>query len=185
MDRTRTLGAASALVAGALLVTTAVATAHPGPWFGPRGFDDVWIGTRGDDVYTAPSDSRDLILGLGGNDQLDAGNENDVVRAGKGDDAVNGGEGRDRVRGGVGGDRLAGGDDGDKVIGGPGDDGINGQQGHDLIHAGPGADFILAADGVRDLIRCGPGRDEVRADRLDRIARDCELVERVEVIPAS
>ena len=43
--------------------------------------------------------------------------------------------------------------------------------------AGPGPDFIqAAADRIADTIDCGSGRDVVRADPLDTVGADCELV---------
>ena len=179
MPQIRRLGATIAVVATAALALSNVAAAHDGPHFGPDGFDNKWVGTPDADEYTAPEDSRDLIIGLGGNDRLSAGDLRDVVHGNRGNDAINGGEGRDLIRGGLGKDRLAGGDQADKIFGGPGDDGINGQAGRDVIRAGRGDDLIIANDGQRDVIRCGPGKDSVRADRRDRVSRDCERVVRV------
>jgi len=39
-------------------------------------------------------------------------------------------------------------------------------------------DLILARNGLRDSIVCGRGRDVVIADRVDRVAPDCESVRR-------
>ena len=72
-----------------------------------------------------------------------------------------------------------GGRQADKIVGGPGADGINGGLGRDLIMAGRGGDRIVANDGMRDHIICGAGFDAVKADRRDRVARDCERVVRV------
>ena len=77
MPQIRTLGVASALVAAGVMVLSTVAAAHGGPHFGPWKFDNRWVGTVGDDVYTAPDDSRDLIIGLAGNDVLKAGDRRD------------------------------------------------------------------------------------------------------------
>jgi hypothetical protein len=57
-----------------------------------------------------------------------------------------------------------------------GDDEIGAGPGIDDVDAGPGADSIRTIDQARDIVRCGPGRDEVEADRRDRISRDCERV---------
>ena len=59
-----------------------------------------------------------------------------------------------------------------------GNDEIAAGRGVDDVDAGPGADSIRTIDQDRDTVRCGPGRDEVEADRLDRISRDCERVSR-------
>ena len=70
--------------------------------------------------------------------------------------------------------------------GGPGNDSIAGQQGNDTLIGGEGDDFIYAqVDESRrgkDTIHCGPGRDEVMADKKDIIVDDpgsddvCEVV---------
>ncbi len=97
------------------------------------------------------SAAADFVNARGGNDTVRAGAGADVVRAGRGADVVEGGQGADWIVGGAGRDRLDGG-------------------------AGP--DVVQARDGERDRITCGLGRDEVRADVIDRIAGDCEVVRR-------
>jgi dipeptidyl aminopeptidase/acylaminoacyl peptidase len=47
----------------------------------------------------------------------------------------------------------------------------------DVILAGAGTDRVHANDGHSDRVDCGPGRDEVWADRLDTLAH-CEVVHR-------
>jgi dipeptidyl aminopeptidase/acylaminoacyl peptidase len=75
---------------------------------------------------------------------------------------------RDYLGGGAGDDVIAG-------LGGP--DRISGGPGNDRLDGGPGNDHILGEQG-RDTIRCGSGRDTVIAERKDRVARDCERVQR-------
>ena len=179
MPQIRTLGVTTALVATGVMVISTVAAAHGDPHFGPWAFDNRWVGTDGPDEYTAPDESRDLIIGLAGDDVLRAGDRRDLVRGGDGHDKIAAGPGSDKVVGGPGDDRIHGGRQGDKILGGPGADGINGGLGHDLIKAGKGGDRIVANDGMRDHIICGPGFDSVKADKRDRIARDCERVLRV------
>jgi hypothetical protein len=179
MPQLRRLAATTAIVATLLLVLASVATAHRGPHFGPRAFDNVWIGTAEADTYTAPDKSRDKIIGRAGNDVLRAGAKRDVVRGNLGDDAIEGGAGSDRIHGGLGDDRLSGGDQPDRIFGGPGADGINGGDGPDRIWAGLGDDTIVADDGKRDWIRCGAGEDTVTADERDVVSGDCENVTRV------
>jgi hypothetical protein len=58
-------------------------------------------------------------------------------------------------------DRITGTVDPDRIIGRDGDDRITSR-----------------GDDVADTVRCGPGRDVARADRLDRVARNCETVRR-------
>jgi uncharacterized delta-60 repeat protein len=84
----------------------------------------------------------------------------------------------DTLRGLAGSDRLFGLAGPDRLFGGPGVDSLNGGAGKDLIDGGPGNDIISARDGTTDSIRCGTGQDTVTADRLDKIAKDCETVHR-------
>lgn len=93
----------------------------------------------------------DALYGRGGNDTLRALGRPDFLQ---------GGTGRDRV------------------FGGPGDDRVYGGPGADRLDAGPGSDAVYSRDGVADVVRCGTGKDAVRADSRDWVARDCELVER-------
>jgi Ca2+-binding RTX toxin-like protein len=98
--------------------------------------------------------------------------------------------GRDQLFGKGGGDGLVGKAADDVLYGGPGDDEMGFycydfifDTGEDVFNSGPGNDFIWSWDFAgrephRDLVYCGGGRDEVLADRLDRLF-DCEKVERV------
>jgi Tol biopolymer transport system component len=125
-------------------------------------------GTRRDDIaYTGKG--RDVLRTLGGAD----------IAAGQGGaDSVDGGAEADTLGGGAGGDVLRGSGGRDALFGGPGNDSLIGGQGSDVLVSGPGRDNILAIDGVRDRISCGSGRDRVEADRVDRVARDCERLRR-------
>ena len=58
-------------------------------------------------------------------------------------------------------DRITGTDEPDRIIGRDGDDRLTSR-----------------GDDVGDTVRCGPGDDVARADRLDRVARNCETVRR-------
>ncbi len=84
-------------------------------------------------------------------------------------DTLRGGPFADVLRGLGGADRLWGLGGADRLFGGPGKDALRG---------GDGNDTIAARDGARDTVVCGRGRDVVVADRLDRVARDCEIVRR-------
>lgn len=75
-------------------------------------------------------------------------------------------------------ERLPGSPGDDFVCGGGGDDAIVGFDGRDRLFAGAGMDYVHAQDGLRDVVGCGPGPDEVLADRLDLVAADCERVRR-------
>ncbi len=134
-------------------------------------------GTAGNDTLRG-SDLADVLVGLGGNDRLfanDPGYVGDTLLGGPGNDVLVGGFRQDTLDGGAGDDTLLGGPSGDLLIGG---------RGHDHLHGQGGADVIRAVDGQRDAITCGPnsygpaGRDTVYADRIDRVAADCEIVHR-------
>jgi hypothetical protein len=84
----------------------------------------------------------------------------------------------DLLRGLGGNDRLYGGAGNDRLYGGAGNDRLDGGTGRDLLEGGSGNDTFVARDRARDTIRCGLGRDTVTADRIDRVARDCERVTR-------
>ena len=89
-----------------------------------------------------------------------------VLRGTKGPDTIYGGAGKDILYGLQGNDALYGGRGNDRLFGGPGNDHLYGGPGNDTIDGGAG----------RDTISCGSGRDVVHADRLDRVASDCEVV---------
>ena len=57
-------------------------------------------------------------------------------------------------------------------------DRITGTAGFDTVSGRRGADRINVAGGWADVVDCGQGRDVVIADRRDRVARDCERVQR-------
>ena len=73
---------------------------------------------------------------------------------------------------------LTGGGGSDVLCGVGGGDRLRPGAGADVVRAGAGNDTIDARDGSADTLACGPGRDTVRADRRDRVARDCERVRR-------
>jgi hypothetical protein len=75
-------------------------------------------------------------------------------------------------------DKIHGTRGNDFLCGLAGNDRITGGAGTDVLQSGAGADVILTRDGRRDLVYCGTGRDTVRADRGDRVARTCEKVKR-------
>ena len=55
---------------------------------------------------------------------------------------------------------------------------LSGTAKRDTIRAGAGNDFVQAAWGGVDTVHCGSGRDVVSADLGDRVATDCEVVDR-------
>lgn len=157
--------------------------------------DDCVSGEQGADQL-AGGDGDDRLLGGGGGDRLfgEAGDDHlngnggrDHLRGSSGDDSLFGENGADYLSGGSNDDRISGGRGRDSIRGESGDDLLFGGAGPDSIHTGPGTDKVSggggrdrinAANGSRNIIRCGSGRDRVRADRNDRVARDCEVVRR-------
>jgi hypothetical protein len=61
----------------------------------------------------------------------------------------------------------------DVIVGSRRGDRIDGEDGRDRICAGRGRDVVRSADGFSDRVDCGPGRDRLIADALDRVRR-CE-----------
>jgi len=82
-----------------------------------------------------------------------------------GSGSITGTEGNDVIVGSAGADTING-------LGG--DDTICAEGGNDTVNGNAGNDVILARDGTRDRINCGTGRDTVTADRVDKIAKNCE-----------
>ena len=150
---------------------------------------DLIRGEFGDDELSGRGES-DCIVGGGDDDRIDGGsksdgidgeNGNDRMRGGNGADVIVGQDGRDRLSGGAGNDELDGDMDADRIAGGDGNDEIVGETGRDRLSGGKGNDYIDAQDeeresfgGPADIVRCGPGRDTVKANTYDRVARDCE-----------
>ena len=81
--------------------------------------------------------------------------------------------GPDVVVGSRGSDRLAAGSGPDRICGRGGRDRLDGGSGPDRITGGPGRDIIRSRDNSSDSVDCGPGRDRVVADSIDRLRR-CE-----------
>ncbi len=92
----------------------------------------------------------------------------DILRGGKLAEKIEGGRGADLIRGKAGNDVLLGGPGNDRLFGGPG---------LDKIRGGSGDDRISSRDGKVDIITCGSGTDTVLADRVDRVAASCEIVQ--------
>jgi Ca2+-binding RTX toxin-like protein len=75
-------------------------------------------------------------------------------------------------------DRLVGTNYDDVLKGFGGNDTLIGGGGKDILYGGLGNDVIRARDGRRDVVDCGPGRDVAYVDRLDKVAKNCEVVRR-------
>ncbi len=126
-----------------------------------------FAGTPGPDSISG-SPFKDFLNGYDGNDELDGLQGPDVLGGDLGDDRLDGGPGDDVLIGGPGNDIVIGGDGHDRVLA---------ERGHDRISTGRGDDIVRAEDRQRDVISCGPGRDTVLADTIDRVTGDCERVQ--------
>lgn len=125
----------------------------------PTEFDDVILGTTGDD----------LIRGLGGDDVICGGTGRDRIFGGNGDDLIFGGFDIDRIVGGNGNDTVHGGGGSDRISGGPGDDVLNGDSGADRIY-GDGDNDTINGGGGQDRIWGGTGDDVIQGShQSDRI----------------
>ena len=102
----------------------------------------------------------------------------DAITGSAGGDLIDGWAGADAILGMRGDDRVFAGSENDVVFGGAGDDLIDPALGRDLVHGGAGNDLVHVGGGEPDRVWCGTGHDVVYADRLDRVARDCEKVVR-------
>ena len=121
---------------------------------------------------------KDIIDGDGGNDRLSGQAGEDRLRGRGGNDRISAGSGVDILSGNEGNDFISGGEGDDRILAGSGNDTVTGGSGKDIIEGDGGNDTVRARDGLRDRIRCGSGRDNVSADRSDKVARDCERVRR-------
>ncbi len=161
---------------------------------GGLGNDLMRGGLGNDAIFGGPGNDRtggnsgsDRMTGGSGGDRISGGSSNDRINGNSGNDVLKGDSGRDLISGSFGGDRISGGSGNDRINGNSGNDVLNGSSGRDLIRGGSGRDRIGGGSGNdrinsrdrrRDRIDCGRGRDSVAADRLDRIARNCERVRR-------
>lgn len=103
---------------------------------------------------------------------------NDTLRGSYFFDLIRGLGGNDRIFGFDGNDRIEGNGGNDVIAAGNGDDVVFGGSGNDVIYGGAGNDVIVPGNG-RDRVDCGAGIDTVEgAGPLDRIARNCEHVQR-------
>ncbi|MDX8151337.1 hypothetical protein SK069_07030 [Patulibacter brassicae] len=96
-----------------------------------------------------------------------------TIRGTNGNDVIYGNGGNDRLYGRGGNDTIYGGGGNDRIDAG------SGRRGKPIgvLVGGAGNDTIISRNRVVDIVSCGPGRDTVVADRIDRIAGDCETVQ--------
>ncbi len=113
------------------------------------------------------TDEPNRIFGTPRNDRIDGMGGRDYLNGQTGDDTIFGGIGNDRLIGGAGQDRLS-----DRI-------------GRDVFSASSGNDRVNARDqttlgrGRADTVRCGTGTSDLAiVDRADRVAQDCERVDR-------
>jgi RTX calcium-binding nonapeptide repeat (4 copies)/WD40-like Beta Propeller Repeat len=135
------------------------------------------------DLYTARcvhgTDRADRIVGTAARDVIFPGAGDDRVSSGGGDDRIDTTYGRDFVDAGPGNDIVHTFANDDLLLGGAGRDFLYAGNGEDVVRGGRGRDWIGVSDDERvDRVRCGPGKDYVVADPIDRVARDCETVRR-------
>jgi Ca2+-binding RTX toxin-like protein len=162
---------------------------------GGGGFDAVdYEGRRAGVKADLQGDRDDGAPGEGDRigrniENLYGGRGADRLAGGAGPNVLRGREGRDKLNGGAGPDELSvgRGTTGDTVSAGAGDDEISGNagpnsisagRGEDIIRSGGGADRIRTRDRSSDQLSCGRGRDRVRVDALDYVARGCDRVVR-------
>jgi hypothetical protein len=143
----------------------------------PAALGVVLVGTDDPETLTG-TPAADTLNGRGGNDRLIGLAGNDRLLGKLGADRLVGGPGRDRLVSGGGPDVLQGGAGNDRLDGGPVADVLNGGGGNDIVLGGEGADTIKVRDGKQDTVNCGAGRDRVIADVKDRVAGNCERVDR-------
>jgi hypothetical protein len=155
--------------------------------FFPQGRDRVTCGGGQDLVFADPSDvvARDCEAtaypGPPSGERYRYPDDGFVFKGSAGPDLIvaPGGWSPARISGLAGDDRIEA-EFGNTIDGGRGDDRIR-ADGRNVIHGGKGDDVIavraespFAAN--RDFVHCGRGHDRVRADRFDRVSRDCERV---------
>jgi len=91
---------------------------------------------------------------------------------------VTGTNGPDVLRGTERSDKLYGKNGHDRLFGLDGNDLLVGGTGRDLLEGAAGNDRLIARDDERDLVRCGSGQDQAVVDKKDRVASNCESVDR-------
>jgi hypothetical protein len=132
------------------------------------------VGTRA----TAVSISEPDVRGWNDTAEIGASISTCSIVGTWGSDVLVGTRGADYICGRPGADRIGGAGGNDRIEAGSGADTVSGGPGRDTVLGGGGADVILVRDGERDAVACGTERDTVFADRKDRVASDCEHVDR-------
>lgn len=136
--------------------------------FLPNDLDFLTVvrGTTGHDRLRGRPDSRDDILGLGGNDTLIARGGADRLVGGNGNDLLIGNDAGNQILGGSGSDTASGGGGRDWIDGGTGDDRLNGGLGNDTLRGGTGDDTLAGGAGADTFqFRRGDGVDHITGFR--------------------
>jgi Ca2+-binding RTX toxin-like protein len=113
--------------------------------FGGMSSDNMIYGLAGNDELNA-GDGDDTVFGGGGADILQGGRGVNFLDAGSGDDRVYGGQARDVIHGGNGQDLVEAGSGTDRVVGGAGNDTLTGGLGNDFFAFRPGSGHDLIED---------------------------------------
>ncbi len=146
---------------------------------------DTLDGGAGHDVADYSLRTSPVGVSLDGDRNDGEASENDAVLSsveeilgGSAGDVLAGNDAGNVLRGGAGDDNLSAGAGDDVLDGGAGDDTLRGGAGADSFAGGDGSDTVDARDNVAEDISCGTGHDVVIADDADRVAADCEVVDR-------
>ncbi|MEA2480903.1 MAG: hypothetical protein QOJ07_2825, partial [Thermoleophilaceae bacterium] len=145
--------------------------------FSTQGKDTISCGGGNDQVF---ADAKDKIASDCEVIGKPAGGDRYAYMGSAGNDTITVGEFVNATVHGLGGNdsiSLPGQGNG-SLYGDAGNDKLKGSQGFDKFSGGPGNDSINARDKTVDSISCGTGRDSVKADKKDKVARDCEKVSR-------
>jgi len=120
------------------------------------------------DTSNRTDGSRDLLIGIGGNDVIRSGDGADHLYGNDGDDVLDGGGGYDHIYGGTGDDVLIGRAGNDVLLGMEEDDNLDGGSGDDLLIGGDGADLFFG----------DPGNDEIwGGDQDEEVAQGIDVVD--------
>ena len=160
------------LLAPATLTAALLAGTLSAPAGAVTGCTGLIQGTAASETLTVVA-AGSRVLGMEGDDQITGGAGRDCLEGGPGEDLLSGRRGNDVVLGGPGSDRLAGGSGTDRLIDAPPGYAFGLSSGSNRVAGGPGADVVEVANARRDIVQCGPGRDRVSADRIDKL-RGCE-----------
>ncbi|MGC9504184.1 calcium-binding protein [Baaleninema sp.] len=137
---------------------------------------DVIVGLGGNDnIFDDDSDrilfgntENDILDGGAGADTIAAGQAADFVVGGAGNDILFGNLGNDTLSGGDGNDFIFGGQDADSLIGENGNDSLSGDRGEDILRGGAGDDVLTGGQGNdRFVFAPGDGTNNIITDFED------------------